>query len=75
MIEEKEPWFRVQKSFRILKRGQPYKALVTVGAGSSSLTRYKILGSACKAEYQIKDMAGGLIAVVHTSSRLIAEKS
>lgn len=64
MKEEREPWFSVRKASRIFKRGQPYEATVTLGVGSNNLTCYKIQGSACKHEYQIMDMAGGLVAEV-----------
>jgi len=66
MKEEREPWFSVRKASRIFKRGQPYEATVTLGVGSNNLTCYKIQGSACKHEYQIMDMAGGLVAEVYT---------
>ena len=76
MVEEKEPWFSVLKSSWIFKRVYPYEATVTVGVGSNNFTCYKIQGSACKHEYQIRDIAGGLVAEVraraHTHMRIFA---
>ncbi|XP_020272402.1 protein LURP-one-related 11-like [Asparagus officinalis] len=62
LAEEQEPWFRVQKTSRILKRGRPFEARVTVGKGNNNLSCYKILGSPRKTEYKIIDMEGKPVA-------------
>nr|XP_010938500.1 protein LURP-one-related 11 [Elaeis guineensis] len=59
-LEEKNPWFRVQKARRLLSRDRSSETIVWVGCGKE----YKIEGWAHKSEYRIMDMAGGLVAEV-----------
>lgn len=63
-LEEKNPWFRVQKARRFLSRDRSGGGETTVSVGCDK--EYKIEGwGSHKSEYRIKDMAGGLVAEVN----------
>ncbi|ONK62954.1 uncharacterized protein A4U43_C07F9850 [Asparagus officinalis] len=63
-VEEQVPWFRVQKTSRILKRDHHFEATVTYENGNNNLSCYKILGSPRKTEYKIIDRQGKPVAEV-----------